>query len=67
MRIPIIASRSRSKLTRIQTINLIGLRFRAFPTVEFMLMTIPFRCAEGTKRYETSTSNAAVKNLLEYA
>ena len=30
-----------------------------------MFMTIPFRCAEGTKRHETYASNAATQNLLE--
>ena len=33
----------------------------------YIIMTIPFRCAEGTKRHETGTSNAAVKSLLELA
>ena len=31
----------------------------------FIVMTIPFRCAEGTKRHETGASNAAINNLLE--
>ena len=37
------------------------------PGDKLIIMTIPFRCAEGTKRHETGTSNAAVKSLLELA
>jgi len=36
-----------------------------FKTSIFIVMTIPFRCAEGTKRHETGASNAASQNLLE--
>ena len=38
---------------------------RVVSAVLFIVMTIPFRCADGTKRHETSASNAAVIKLLE--